>query len=291
MRTAGLKLAAFHNPKSGGRLIPFTKAHACGNDFLIVAEEAVAKQDRAEWTRRLCARNTGVGADGIEFFAWTGKSSGRIRLHNADGSIAEISGNGTRCVAAWMAERLGSKAGDEVSIATDAGIRVCRIENVRNGSEFAVDVCTGMGVPTFVPHTIRLSSGDDITGIEVSTGNPHFVIVVDNPQFSMGGEPWTEIGAEACTHVDFPNQTNVEFVHVLNEREIEIRIYERGVGPTMSSGTGTSASATAALALKGCVSPLKVIAPGGAQTIAWSGPGSELFLTGPAALIARGEAW
>ncbi len=94
---------AVYLPRSGGRLIPFTKAHACGNDFLIVTEEAATGRDWAKLTRRLCARNTGIGADGIEFFAWTGPSSGRIRLHNADGSIAEISGNGTRCVAAWMA--------------------------------------------------------------------------------------------------------------------------------------------------------------------------------------------
>ena len=96
-------------------MIPFTKAHACGNDFLIVAEEAAAGHDPAALTRRLCQRNTGIGADGVEFFAWKNKSgpgpkSGRIRLHNADGSIAEISGNGTRCVAAWMAESLASQA-------------------------------------------------------------------------------------------------------------------------------------------------------------------------------------
>jgi diaminopimelate epimerase len=83
----------------------------------------------------------------------------------------------------------------------------------------------------------------------------------------------------------------VEFVRIVNQREIEIRIFERGVGPTTSSGTGSSASATTALALYGCVSPLTVMAPGGAQTIAWSGPDTELFLTGPATLIARGEAW
>lgn len=272
-------------------MISFTKAHACGNDFLIVGEEAVAEQDRAGFTRRLCARNTGVGADGIEFFGWTGKRSGRIRLHNADGSIAEISGNGTRCVAAWMAEKLAAKTGDELEIATDAGLRVCRIEAVRGAGEFAVEVCTGMGVPTLAPHTIRLSGGEDITGIEISTGNPHFVVLVDNPQFEVGGKSWLAIGAEACIHPDFPNQTNVEFVRVLNEREIDIRIFERGVGPTASSGTGTSASAAAALALKGCISPLTVMAPGGTQTVTWSGPGNELFLTGPAALIARGEAW
>ncbi len=104
-------------------MIPFTKAHACGNDFLIVTEDAAAGHDWAELTRRLCARNTGIGADGIEFFAWTGSRSGRIRLHNADGSIAEISGNGTRCVAAWMSAMVAAKAGDELHIETDAGLR------------------------------------------------------------------------------------------------------------------------------------------------------------------------
>jgi len=99
------------------------------------------------------------------------------------------------------------------------------------------------------------------------------------------------MGAEICIHKDFPHQTNVEFVRLVNGSEIEIRIFERGVGPTTSSGTGSSASATAALALKGCSSPLTVVAPGGAQTVAWDGPGTELKLTGPAALIARGEAW
>jgi len=270
-------------------LIPFTKAHACGNDFLIVAEDATA--DHAGLTRRLCARNTGVGADGIEFFSWTGPRSGRIRLYNADGSVAEISGNGTRCVAAWMAEILGAKSGDELEIATDAGLRVCRIDSVDNAGQFAVQVSAGMGVPVFTPHTVHLSGGIEIAGTEVSTGNPHFVIVVDNDEFIVTGKPWTEIGAEICVHKDFPHRTNVEFLRVVSASEIEIRIFERGVGPTTSSGTGTSATATAAIAFAGCRSPLTVVAPGGPQNVQWSGTGSELILTGPATLIARGEAW
>ncbi len=272
-------------------MIPFTKAHACGNDFLIVMQPAAAEADWPEITRRLCARNTGVGADGIEFFAWTGIRSGRIRLHNADGSTAEISGNGTRCVAAWMAEQVGAAVGDELAIETDAGMRVCRITGIAGEHGFAAEISIGMGVPLFVPHTVRLANGIDITGIEVSTGNPHFVIVVDNAEFAVFGRSWQAIGTEICVHPDFPKQTNVEFVRMLDERTIEIRIFERGVGPTSSSGTGTSATATAALALKGCSSPLTVVAPGGAQTVAWAGPGCELFLTGPAALVARGEAW
>jgi diaminopimelate epimerase len=272
-------------------LIPFTKAHACGNDFLIVAEDAVKGRDWAELSRRLCARNTGVGADGIEFFAWTGAKAGRIRLHNADGSIAEISGNGTRCVAAWMAETLNCKPGDVLEITTDAGLRSCRIEAVTGEAAFTVQVTTGMGVPVFAERTVTIPGGVQIPGVAVLTGNPHFVILVDNSHFTVDGQRWQSIGQQICMHPDFPYQTNVEFVRILDENEIEIRIFERGVGPTTSSGTGTSACATAAIAVHGCKSPLTVIAPGGSQSVNWDGPETELHLTGPATLIARGEAW
>jgi diaminopimelate epimerase len=272
-------------------LIPFAKAHACGNDFLIITEEAAAGHDWAEITRRLCERNTGIGADGVEFFAWTGSKSGRIRLHNADGSIAEISGNGTRCVAAWMSAMVAANAGDELRIETDAGLRACRINSLNTEGGYSVEVTTGMGIPTATPKTVDLADGRRIAGVAVSTGNPHFVIMVDTADFSIDGATWQSIGVELCTHHDFPQQTNVEFVRIAGKSEIEIRIFERGVGPTTSSGTGTSASAAATIAFSGCVSPLRVVAPGGAQTVTWSGPGTELELTGPAALIARGEAW
>jgi diaminopimelate epimerase len=272
-------------------LINFTKAHACGNDFLIVTEDAARGCDWAHLTRWLCERNTGIGADGIEFFAWTGPKSGRIRLHNADGSIAEISGNGTRCVDAWMAEALGSGPGDVLDISTDAGLRVCQVNAVNRSGGFTVEATAGMGVPAFAPRAVTLANGLTVEGIAVSTGNPHFVLVVDNAEFMVAGKSWQAIGAEICVHADFPHQTNVEFVRVAGPAEIEIRIFERGVGPTASSGTGSAAAATAALNFNGCRSPLRVAAPGGAQTVSWDGPGAELRLTGPAALIARGEAW
>ncbi|MGC1424879.1 MAG: diaminopimelate epimerase [Terracidiphilus sp.] len=272
-------------------MIPFAKAHACGNDFLIVTEDAAARRDWAELTRRLCARNTGVGADGIEFFAWTGSKSGRIRLHNADGSIAEISGNGTRCVAAWMSSMTGAKAGDELRIETDAGMRICRVNHVETDGVYSVEVTSGMGIPSASRKQVLLADGRTVDGIAISTGNPHFVIAVDDPGFSVAGSAWQEIGAKICVHPDFPHQTNVEFLRIVSPAEIEIRIFERGVGPTTSSGTGTSASATAAIAFHNCKSPLRVLAPGGAQTVSWHGTGSELELTGPATLIARGEAW
>jgi diaminopimelate epimerase len=272
-------------------LIPFSKAHACGNDFLIVTEEAAAHCDWAELTRRLCARNTGIGADGIEFFRWTGECAGRIRLHNADGSIAEISGNGTRCVAAWMARERGFQPGDAVTIATDAGERVCKIDALRTEGEYTVEVTAGMGIPSFSRRVVALANGVSVDGIEVSTGNPHFVIVVNDEDFASHGYKWQTLGEKICFHSDFPHQTNVEFLRKISDSAIEIRIFERGVGPTTSSGTGSSATATAAIAFNSCQSPLTVVAPGGAQTIAWRGPGTELYLTGPASLIARGEAY
>jgi diaminopimelate epimerase len=276
-------------------LIPFTKAQACGNDFLIVTEDAAADHDRAELTRRLCARNTGIGADGIEFFAWNNsnsdKKAGRIRLHNADGSIAEISGNGTRCVAAWMAEATGARAGDTLEIETDAGLRLCRVNAVHDTNSYTVEITTGMGVPRLAPRTVTIPGGVQVPGIEVSTGNPHFVIVVDNAEFAVDKQRWQSIGQQICGHPDFPYQTNVEFARVIGPSEIEIRIFERGVGPTASSGTGTSASAAAVIAQGLTQSPLRVVAPGGAQMVQWDAADAELNLTGPATLIARGEVW
>lgn len=300
-------------------MIPFIKAHACGNDFLIVTEEDAAGYDKAELTRALCERNTGVGADGVEFFQWTGDHSGRIRLHNADGSVAEISGNGTRCVAAWMAEEINANPGDELRIETDAGARVCTIEDFRDAvmAGPTVLITIDMDVPDFEEHTVELSDGNVLSGVSVSMGNPHFVIVLPEQDagrlgdglpldasertlsmldFSIGDRSWEEIGEEICFHPDFPDQTNVEFVHILGSRaepihQIALRIFERGVGPTSSSGTGTSAAATAVIGVHQAAEEVEVLAPGGAQTVRWQGAGEKLFLTGPATLVARGEFW
>ncbi len=108
-------------------MIRFVKAHACRNDFLIVDAGEVSTERQSEVAVKLCARNTGVGADGVEYLEWTGERSGRIRLCNADGSVAEISGNGTRCVAAWMAHEKSLRRGDVITLETDAGARECSI--------------------------------------------------------------------------------------------------------------------------------------------------------------------
>jgi diaminopimelate epimerase len=272
-------------------MIPFVKAHACGNDFLVVQEEFVSvhgtRPSFAELARRLCRRNESVGADGIEFFSWLPGGKGKIRLHNADGSTAEISGNGTRCVAAWMAYESKAGPGDEILLETDAGLRNCRIVS-REGHRFRI--ASSMGVPEVEKSSLPLSGGETVDGAIVSTGNPHFVIFVDRPDFQVQGRTWQSIGGEIATHGAFPQQTNVEFVHQIGPGEIEIRIFERGVGPTTSSGTGTCASAAASIYLQGAASELRVFAPGGAQTVRWNGSGTDIELTGPAELICFGEA-
>lgn len=269
-------------------MIRFIKAHACGNDFLIVDEFEVDPEWQREAAMRLCARNTSVGADGVEYLDWTSERSGRIRLFNADGSVAEISGNGTRCVAAWIAFEKEAAAGDTIAIETDAGLRECRIVHA-DGPRF--QIAANMGVPTVRDHSVHLADGTIVKGTAVSTGNPHFVIFVEDERFITHGRSWQELGREICFHPDFPEQTNVEFVRVLSPDEIEIRIFERGVGPTTSSGTGTCATATAAISRRGCEQKLLVRAPGGEQTVEWHGDDTEILLTGPAELIAEGEAF
>jgi diaminopimelate epimerase len=267
-------------------MIEFAKAHACGNDFLIVDAAQVHGCDLAQLTRDLCARTTGIGADGVEYLTQRTEREGVIHLYNADGSAAELSGNGTRCVAAWMAYRAGLGEGDEVCLETDAGIRMCRIE-AANGAEF--QFTTDMGVPTATRATVRLEDGIEVEGAIVTTGNPQFITLVENSQFAVGGRAWQEVGADICSHPDFPAGTNVEFVRRLETDRIEIRIYERGVGPTSSSGTGTSASAAAMMALEGAPRRLRVLALGGEQVVEWPDERSELRLTGPAVVLARGE--
>ena len=148
----------------------FAKAHACGNDFLIV--EGACDPELA---KRLCERHTGIGADGVEFLEAVGARSGRIHLANADGSIAEISGNGTRCVAAWMAHRQTSAPGDVITLETDAGPRACTIISANGGS---FQIAAGMGVPQVAQAQVTLADKTVVHGVEVSMGNPHFVIVV-----------------------------------------------------------------------------------------------------------------
>ena len=255
-------------------VIPFTKASACGNDFLI-ADGSQTNGAFAELTRRMCDRHNGIGADGVEWLFPAGDADAEARLINSDGSEAEVSGNGTRCVAAELCSRTGKA---EIGIRTGAGIKSCRLIK-RDGATFEFEA--NMGEPVVGgQHSIE-TMWVRAVGTKVSMGNPHFVILVDT-----FASDWQRQASLIGTQPVFPQGTNVEYVQVRGPNQIEIRLFERGAGETQSSGTGSCASAVAAIAAGRVASPVTVGAPGGAQTVRWD---HHVYLTGPATLICRGE--
>jgi len=264
------------------KTIPFTKASACGNDFLIVGGRH-ASGDLSALTRCLCDRHRGVGADGVEWLFPDSEADVKARLINADGSEAEISGNGTRCVAAEICSRQGKK---EIVVRTGAGLKTCRLTSSRDGQQdgrqgSTFEFETDMGQPEVGGESAIETMSVRAIGTKVSMGNPHFVIFVDSFQ-----EGWQRQAALIGTQPQFTQGTNVEYVVVRGPHEIEIRLFERGVGETESSGTGSCASAVAAIASGRASSPVKVIAPGGSQTVRWE---DQVYLRGPATLVCRGE--
>jgi diaminopimelate epimerase len=263
-------------------MIPFVKAHACGNDFLII-DELAARRRHAELARKLCARNTSVGADGIEFLERKTNGDFFLRLFNADGSEAELSGNGTRCVAAWLAR---SERRQDVALGTHGGLRTCHVVEAADPLYL---IESEMGVPRVMPRTIELPVVGNVPGAMVNVGNPHFVLFVETEDFHAHGQTWQKLGAQISSSPLFPHGTNVEFVRVLSHSEIAFRIYERGCGPTTSSGTGTCASSAAAMALRGVDRELTAVAEGGAQRTVWPSSDAVMRLTGSAEIICVGE--
>ena len=268
--------------------IKFVKAHACGNDFLIL-EEAAAGRAHAELARRLCSRNTGIGADGIEFLERKANGEFFLRLFNADGSEAELSGNGTRCVAAWLAFSEGLQ---DVAMGTHGGLRTCHVIEA-DGPRYLIE--SEMGVPRVETRTIEIPGVGAVDGAVVNAGNPHFVVFVEGESFVAHGMSWQELGAKISASPLFPQGTNVEFVQVRSAGEIAFRIYERGCGPTTSSGTGTCAASAAAMALRGAgagvARELTAIAEGGPQRTVWPANDAAMLLTGPAEIVCQGEAF
>ncbi len=256
-------------------LTPFVKACACGNDFLLI-EGSCAPADIAAFTRRICDRHEGVGADGVEWMFPHASADAEIRLINADGSEAEISGNGTRCVAAQICAERGK---EKVTIQTGAGLKTCTLTG-RRESEYEFEIEMGEA-RVGKELALRVSDGE-VNGIPVSLGNPHCVVFV--PELA---ENWREQAAEIQCDSYFKQGVNVEMVVIDSKHDVNAVFFERGVGETRSSGTGSCASAVAAMATGRAESPVRVHAPGGTQTVRKDG--ERIFLRGPARLVCRGE--
>lgn len=287
----------------------FAKGHGTGNDFLILPDPDGAMGVPPDLVARLCDRRTGLGADGILRVvrahaagdAVPGGAAGSagpagpagaagaaewfMDYRNADGSVAEMCGNGIRVFARYLLDH-GLAEGPELAVATRAGLRLVRAEP---GGEYTVD----MGAPVVGGHAAAEIGSGRYEGLAVSLGNPHLACVVDRPvaEFDLTAAP-------AVDHELFPDGVNVEVVRILGERHLEMRVHERGSGETMSCGTGAVAAAVAAAtateaAATGSNGQLRVAGvwtvevPGGTLTVTLT-PTTSL-LTGPAVIVAEGE--
>lgn len=278
--------------------LEFTKTQGMGNDFLIIeVEDIVPLQTAAELAVQMCERNYGAGADGIVFVSRTRDDSADFssRIFNADGSEAGVSGNGTRCAAAYL-YYAGLWGEPEIRIATAAGVKYGRLVS-REGTRFEFEF--DMGQPAFsseaVPMTLSspleevvrypLNLGGDLLEVTcLSMGNPQCVIFVDDPD-AVNLE---EIGPLIEHHPVFPDRTNVEFARAISREEIEIRIWERGAGHTLSSGTGSCAAGVAA-SLNGLTDrSVRVLTEGGALQVNWQTDG-RVMLTASAEIVYEGR--
>ena len=280
--------------------LPVVKAHAYGNDFLLVplagrlsasAEgsgvRAVASREgakaaptpgRSELARAMCHRHTGIGADGLLLYGLT-ESGATMTLLNADGSPSELSGNGLRCLAALVARRQNLHPPASVSVATDAGIKTLELLAIE-GERFIFRAA--LGEPTGIRQVQIPVLGEVVTASVLAVGNPQCVVLGPLPDLDR----FNRLGPALSTHAMFPAGTNVEFAEIEAPGRVRILIWERGVGPTTSSGTGTSASAVAAAAHGQALRDVEVIAPGGSQRVEWRQDG--VYLTGWAELVMEG---
>ena len=255
------------------------KAQALGNDFLIVQEQDIpSNAERPRLASELCDRHRGVGADGLIAFS-DGPRGARMRLLNADGSPSEVSGNGVRCLAAWLTRTRGLQPGGVLEIETDAGSKSLELLS-QDGRRLTFR--TAMGPPEDVQLRSIDVDGDRVEAITMRVGNPQCVVLGDATPSRLHG-----LAARLAVHPAFPNGTNVELATVEAADRVRILIWERGVGPTESSGTGACAAAVAAIAYGGAGPDVQVVAPGGSQRVEWQTHG--LFLTGWAEVILEGR--
>jgi diaminopimelate epimerase len=259
----------------------FTKMHGLGNDYLYVYGEV--PEDAAEISRRLSSRHFGAGSDGMIYISPSRKADFRMRIFNADGSEAMMCGNGIRCVGKYVYDK-GYTDKTFLRIETLSGIKSLQLR-VSGGKVKAATV--HMGTAEAAPERELTACGERLVYTPVSVGNPHAVVFVEDVNLV----PLDTLGPAVEKHPDFPGGVNVEFVQVLSEKQLRMRVWERGSGVTMACGTGACASAAAAVA-KGFCSPTVPICmklDGGELKIEVA-PDYSVRMTGPATFVYEGEA-
>lgn len=259
----------------------FTKMHGLGNDYVYVDAIHQHLGDLNELARRVSDRHFGIGGDGLICICPSERADFRMRMFNVDGSEGEMCGNGIRCVGKFVYDK-GMTDQTTVTVETLGGIKV--LELTTEGNQVSM-VTVDMGVPVIEPSIPMAVKGNDYTGIPVSMGNPHCVVLVDE----VDGLNLEEIGPDFEHHAYFPNRTNTEFIRVISRSEIQMRVWERGSGETLACGTGACAS-VAAMAAAGLVDErVTVHLLGGDLHIFLNREDGHIYMTGPAVTVFEGE--
>ncbi len=274
----------------------FTKLHGTGNDFVVLDAREI-ERDWPALAVAVCDRHFGVGGDGMILAAPSERADVRMRIFNADGSEAEMSGNGMRCLAKFAADNgIVAPQDDEFDVETGAGVLRVRVTTERG---FVTSVRESMGAPRLDPLEIPVAidapppimnfdlsvDGASIAITPVSMGNPH---AVHFQGAAVGDYPLHRVGPLVEHHALFPNRTNFEVVRIVDRSHAEMRVWERGVGETLSCGSGASATMTAARLLDLVDGVMELRVPGGVLQLEWDGEG-EVILTGPVVEVFRGS--
>lgn len=257
----------------------FTKMHGLGNDYLYVYGEP---ENPSELSIKLSERHFGAGSDGMIWISPSSAADFKMRIFNADGSEAKMCGNGIRCVGKYVYDK-GYTDKKHLRIETLSGIRTLDL-HVSGGKVKRVTVDMGKAVPE---EDVTLTvDGETVTCTPVSVGNPHAVLFVEDIERA----PLTTLGPRLERHEAFPGGVNVEFVQVIDENRLRMRVWERGSGVTMACGTGACASTMAAVRKKFCRynDPVSVQLDGGTLEIQIA-PDNTVTMTGPAEFIYEGE--
>jgi len=272
----------------------FTKMQGTGNDFILI-EVRGKERDWGILARAMCDRHFGVGADGLVLVLPSQRADVRMRLFNADGSEAEVSGNGVRCLVKYVVERGLAAASGRVSVEAASGL--LEAEVFAEGGRVK-GVRLSMGKPRFAPAEIPvvaevepvLDLPLDIEGQRLrvtclSMGNPHAVFFTAQP---LERYPLEQVGPRVEHHLAFPQRVNFEVARVLGRDRVELRVWERGVGETLACGSGSCAAMVAARLHHLVGDYVDITQAGGTLTVEWDGRG-EVYLTGPAEFVFEGE--
>ena len=281
----------------------FTKMHGAGNDFILV-ETNDTQRNWSKLAIAMCDRHFGIGGDGLILVMPSDKADARMREFNPDGSEAEACGNGIRCLARFVFEKglVGPQA-EQISVETLVGIR--KLKLLKKGNKL-MSIQAAMGKPAFGAHDIPVLleqgsqkivyiklmlsypvtvEGTDLLLNFVSMGNPHAVFFQQSP---IADFPLTQLGPKVEHLSIFPRRTNFEVARIINRKQIEVRVWERGAGETLACGSGACAVVVAAQLYGYADKKVDIKLPGGTLQIEWDGAG-EVLMSGPAERVFTGE--